>query len=116
MAMTAALVGALVGGVGVVGVGAQPLRDETPLADVLEVLVLDRRLVAIDAEGGGKTQVDLRLNEQVLWTGTRGKVGVAITDQRLLAVATNSAAWQEADFERPETPPASALLGDRGQR
>jgi hypothetical protein len=113
MAMTAALVGVLVAVVGAVGAEAQRLQDQTPLADVLEILVLDRHLAAIDAEGGGQTRVDLRINEQVLWTGSRGKVGVAITDQRLLAVATSSAAWQEADFQRPESPPASALLGDR---
>ncbi len=88
-------------------------HDEIPLADVLEVLVLDRHLVAIDAEGGGQTAVKLRLNENVLWTGSRGKVGVGITDQRLLAVATRSAAWQEADYQLTESPPASALLGDR---
>jgi hypothetical protein len=110
MAVTAALVGAWLSGV---GAGAQLLLDQTPLSDVLEILVLDRHLAAIDAEGGGQTRVNLRLNERVLWTGSRGKIGVAITDQRLLAVATNSAAWQEADFQRPESPPASALLGDR---
>ena len=61
--------------------------DEVPLADVLEVLVLDRQLVAVDARGGGQRELALRLDERVLWTGARGRVGVALTDQRVLAVA-----------------------------
>jgi hypothetical protein len=109
--LTAALLGLSIA-FGPWAAGAQ-FRDETPLADVLEVLVLDRHLVAIDAEGGGQTVIDLRLDEKVLWTGSRGKLGVVITDQRLLAVATRSAAWQQADYQRTEPPPVSALLGDR---
>jgi hypothetical protein len=87
--------------------------DEVPLADVLEVLVLDRQLVAIDARGGGQKATPLRLAERVSWKGARGKVGVALTDQRILAVAAGSAAWQEADRHRRETLPTEALLGDR---
>jgi hypothetical protein len=87
--------------------------DEVPLADVLEVLVLDRQLVAIDARGGGQRTTPLRLDERVSWTGARGKVGVVLTDQRILAVAVGSAAWQEADRQREETLPQQALLGDR---
>jgi hypothetical protein len=55
----------------------------------------------------------LRLDESVIWKGARGKVGVIITDQRLLAVATRSGSWQEADYRRAELRPESALLGDR---
>ncbi|MGB6363836.1 MAG: hypothetical protein WBG64_14305, partial [Thermoanaerobaculia bacterium] len=39
--------------------------DEVPLADLLEVLVLDRQLVAIDARGGGQKATPLRLDERV---------------------------------------------------
>ncbi len=87
--------------------------DEVPLADVLEVLVLDRQLVAVDARGGGQRELALRLDERVLWTGARGRVGVALTDQRVLAVAVGSAAWQETDRQLGEELPADALLGDR---
>jgi hypothetical protein len=87
--------------------------DEVPLADVLEVFVLDRQLVAIDARGGGQKETRLRLGERVSWTGARGKVGVALTDQRILAVAAGSAAWQQADRRRAEGLPSQALLGDR---
>ncbi len=92
---------------------AQGVAGEVPLADVLEILVVDRDLLAIDAAGGGQTVARLRLNETVIWKGARGKVGVVITDQRILAVATQSGSWQETDYRRTERRPESALLGER---
>jgi hypothetical protein len=92
---------------------AQDVPGEVPLADVLEILVVDRELLAIDAAGGGQTVARLRLEESVLWKGARGKVGVIITDQRILAVATQSGSWQEIDYGRTELRPESALLGER---
>ncbi len=92
---------------------AQGVAGEVPLADLLEILVVDRELLAIDAAGGGQTATRLRLGETVLWKGARGKVGVIITDQRILAVATQSGFWQEIDYGRTEQRPESALLGER---
>ncbi len=92
---------------------AQNVPGEIPLADVLEILIVDRELLAIDAAGGGQTTARLRLKETVLWKGARGKVGVIITDQRILAVATQSGSWQETDYGRTEQRPESALLGER---
>ena len=92
---------------------AQNVAGEVPLADVLDILVVDRELLAIDAAGGGQTAARLRLKETVLWKGARGKVGVIITDQRILAVATQSGSWQETDYGRTEQRPESALLGER---
>jgi len=107
----------LLGVVGVVGAAAAqvlaPSRDQVPLEDLLEILLLNRQVVAIDAEGGGQTTAELRLNERVLWSGSRGKVGVVLTDQRILAVSTLSAAWQEEPYQRRERPPDAATLGDR---
>jgi hypothetical protein len=92
---------------------AQGVAGEVPLADVLDILVVDRELLAIDAAGGGQTVARLRLDETVLWKGARGKVGVIITDQRVLAVASQSGSWQEIDYGRTEQRPESALLGER---
>lgn len=92
---------------------AQRVAGEVPLADVLQLLEVDGELLAIDARGGGQTSERLQIGESVLWQGARGKVGVAITDRRILAVATGSAAWQELGYRRNELPPARALLGER---
>ena len=88
--------------------------DRLPLGDLIEIVALDGELLAVDAQGGGTTRVRLRLGERVLWRSVKGLVGVAITDQRVLAVATDSASWQEAVYEQSESPPADgAVLGDR---
>jgi hypothetical protein len=87
--------------------------DEVPLAEVLDVLLVDRDLVAISARQGGQVTERLQLDESVLWLGSRGKVGVAITNRRILAVATGSGSWQETRFLRGEQPPSVPTLGDR---
>ena len=87
--------------------------DEVPLEDLLEIVHLPGKLLAIDASGGGQTRIDLEIGEQVRWLGSRGVIGIALTDRRLLAVATRSASWQEDRYWRTETPPTEALLGDR---
>jgi hypothetical protein len=85
---------------------------ETPFADVLQVILLDRELVAVDGLAGAETRVDLERGERVLWTDARGRVGLAVTDRRLLAVATRSGAWQSTRFRRGELPPEGALIGE----
>jgi hypothetical protein len=92
---------------------AQTTPDEVPLADVVEVLFIDRDLVAVDAQGGGQTTQRLRLGEILLWKGSQGKVGMAFTDQRILAVASESAAWAREERLLDEVLPERALLGDR---
>jgi hypothetical protein len=92
---------------------AQLLPDTVPLADILDVLVIDRELVAFDARTGGQRSERLRLDEQVVWKGARGRVGVVITDQRVLAIAAGSGAWQRENKRLEEVLPSSALLGDR---
>jgi hypothetical protein len=94
--------------------GAAAFEDDAGLlADDLEIAVLERELLSIDARGGGQRSADLELGERVLWTGTRGRVGVALTDRRVLAVSTESAAWQATRFRRTEVAPERALLGAR---
>lgn len=105
-----ALLAALVAFVGSPARGQ--LADEVPLEDVLQLLVIDRQLVAIDARSGGQRVLPLRLNEQVSWTGNRGKVGVALTDQRVLAVSAQGG-WQSEDRDLDERLPEQAVLGDR---
>ncbi len=87
--------------------------DPELLADDLQIVVLARQLLAIDAQGGGQLPIDLELGEQVLWHGARGVVGVALTDRRVLAVAARSGAWQTERYRRIETAPERALLGAR---
>jgi len=100
----------------VLGSGASrpgALLDSVPLADLLEILVDGRQVLAIDAETGGQLTKTLDLDETVVWSGSRGAVGLVLTDQRLLAAAVASGTWQEARYRRGEAPTGDPVLGDR---
>jgi hypothetical protein len=96
-----------------VGSAAAQVGTDVPLADILEILPLDRELLAVDARSGGQVSERLRIDEELLWTASRGGVGLALTDQRLLAVAVDSAAWQRLSRQLGEVFPERPLLGDR---
>jgi hypothetical protein len=87
--------------------------DEVPLTDVIEVIVLEGEILAIDANGGNQLSEWLHLEEEVLWTGARGRIGAVITNERILAVSIGASSWREIRFERSEQRPSQALLGDR---
>ena len=87
-------------------------RDEVPLGDLIEIVVLDDELLAVDAEGGGTSTIRRRLGERILWVATRGLLGVVLTDERVLAIGTRGS-WQAVEYERGESAPPGAHLGDR---
>ena len=87
--------------------------ENTPIYDLLEVRVQDRQLLAIDAESGNQLSERLELGEHVLYTRERGRVGIAVTNRRILGAATISGFWQGERLRRREPPPANAELGDR---
>jgi len=88
-------------------------QNQSPLSPLLEVQVLGRELLAIDSEGGGQRSERLERGETVLYTRSQGRVGVVVTDRRLLAIATRSGAWQQARYRNGEAPPADVEIGDR---
>src|SRR5262245_10051918 len=75
------------------------IADEVPLADILEIIQLDRQLLGVDARTGGQVTLNLRLGERVLWKKTRGLLGMALTDQRILGVAVASGSWQVVELQ-----------------
>lgn len=87
--------------------------DQVPLGELIEIVVMEDEILGVDAESGGSSVVRRRLGEPVLWTGVRGRVGVVITDQRVLAISPRTGGWQEAAYERGERPARYAELGDR---
>jgi hypothetical protein len=98
----------------VLGAPAARAQDEDLLlAPVLEVQVIDREIVAIDSEGRGQRSVRIERGEHVLYTRTAGRVGVAVTDQRVLAIGATSGAWQEARLRKGESPPPDVAIGGR---
>jgi hypothetical protein len=90
-----------------------PPPDDFSIPDVLQIAITGRDVLALDARSGGQRSTRLGIDEKVLWTGARGRVGVVLTDHRLLAVSTVSASWQEKTWQRAERPPADVVLGAR---
>ena len=61
-------------------VSAQILdRDAVELADVLEIQLLGRDLLAYGGTGSGRMQIRLELGETLLHESARGRVGLAST-------------------------------------
>jgi len=87
--------------------------DPAVLNPLLEVQVVGRQLLAIDSDSGGQRSLRLERGENVLYTRSQGRVGVVVTDRRLLAIATRSGSWQEARYRKDEPPPPDVQLGDR---
>ena len=80
---------------------------------MLQLIVLEREIVAVDGLSGVDIREALELGERVLYAEARGRVGVALTDRRVLAVAVRSGAWQETRYRRGEPPPEGAFLGEQ---
>ena len=83
--------------------------DVSPLADLLQIVVRPRSLLAIDGSHGGQREERLERGENLVWHAARGRVGVVLTDRRVLAVATGSAAWQEERWRSAERRPVERM-------
>jgi len=92
---------------------AEPDSGAVPLEDRLQLLVRPRSLLVIDAVTGGQREEALELGERIQARGTDGRVGFAISDRRILAIAAGSGSFQEARFSRGEGLADPPTLGDR---
>jgi hypothetical protein len=92
---------------------AQLRVGEVPIENILELVQLERVLLAIDAESGGQNSVSLELGEQVVSKRSRGRVGVVVTDRRMLTVGVGSATWNEERYQIGEATKPTVELGDR---
>jgi len=99
---------------GSVPAAAQELQPpEVELEDVIEVTLIGRDLVAYDLLGSGSPSVRLEIGEEVAWMRASGRVGVVVTDRRLLAVTNANGSWQEERLRVHESRPDRAQLGKR---
>jgi len=93
-----------------------PLRPAvvTPITDLIDVVIHNHDVIAIDASaGGGTRRTHLMVGEEVLWMGARGAMGLVVTDKRVLAITTEWGKWTAVHFKVHESRPYSVLLGDR---
>jgi len=80
--------------------------------DLLQIQLVGRDLYAIDADGSTLLE-RLEKGEDVLWRRAIGRVGVVLTDRRMLAASTGSSRWQSERFLQSERPHRQALLDER---
>jgi len=88
-------------------------RGTVPLETRLQLMVLPHSVISIDPVTGGERSVPLELGERVLAYRTDGRVGFAISDRRILAIAVGAGSFQVARFGRGESLVAEPALGDR---
>jgi hypothetical protein len=93
---------------------AAAARDsDSPLSPLLELQIVGREVLSIDSGNGGQRSERLERGEAVLYTRSQGRVGVVVTDRRMLAIATGSGSFQVARYRKGEGPPADVQIGDR---
>lgn len=92
---------------------AQRIGGTSPLSQLLQIVIRERSVLAIDATQGSQREAALELGERVRWHDSRGAVAVVLTDRRILAVSSRSGAWQSDRYRAGESQPAAATLGDR---
>jgi hypothetical protein len=82
--------------------------------DLVSVLALDQRVLAVNPVTGPVAEIDLELGERVLGVRSRGQIGVAATNRRLLGISRRTATWAELRYRVSESPsPDDLLVGDR---
>lgn len=87
--------------------------DDVDLADVIEVQLLGRDLLAHGNIGSGTTHTRLDLGEKVLSQQAQGRIGLVLTDRRALAVSAGAGNWSEIRYRFTETREDSGLMGER---
>ncbi len=72
------------------------------LEDTLSVDHIGRSLYAFDSLSGGQNQFDLDLREKVIFQGAGGRVGLVVTNRRLLAIASGQGGWRVQPLQLAE--------------
>jgi hypothetical protein len=89
-----------------------PFFDLRPIEDQLEIVQRDEHLLAVDAWSGAVAEIELGIDEEVLWSQVRGRIGLVVTNRRMLATVPADD-WNERLFEVSESQPVRIVVGDR---
>jgi len=87
-------------------------EDRFPIEDAIDVQLIGRELVAV-INLGGPLRTRLEQGEQVVFSGARGRVGVVVTNRRVLGVSPGATGWLEAPRRVQERPSGDPLMGSR---
>jgi hypothetical protein len=103
-------------GLALAAAGAAAQGPGIEVEDRIDVVQVDRRLIAVrGARGGTVADLTLEVGERVLELRSQGLVGAATTTVRLLAVSAGSGGWQELRYRLAgrNSPPERLYVGDR---
>jgi hypothetical protein len=86
-----------------------------PVEDQIDVVAVDRRLLAVNGRTGNVIEERLERGEELIWYENRGQIGVAATTLRLLGVTARAGNWRELRYRLSENEPlpSAFYLGDR---
>jgi hypothetical protein len=79
------------------------------IEDLVDIAESKGKIIAI-IEGKKTITFDLRRDEKVLWSGSRGNLGAFLTDQHFFVVSTSLNAWQALPLRLGESGKGVATL------
>jgi hypothetical protein len=82
---------------------------EEEIEDLIDIAESKSKIIAI-IEGRKTITFDLRPNEKVLWSGSKGYLGAFLTDQHFLVISTSLNAWQALPLRLDESGKGVASL------
>ena len=82
---------------------------EDEIEDLIDIAESKGKIIAI-IEGRKTITFDLRPNEKLLWSGSRGHLGVFLTDQNFFVISTSLDAWQPLPLRLDESGKGVASL------
>ena len=84
---------------------------EEDIEDLIDIAESKGKIIAI-IEGRKTITFDLRLNEKVLWSGSRGYLGAFLTDQHFFVISTSLNSWQALPLRLDESGKGVASLSE----
>ena len=75
---------------------------EEEIEDLIDITESKSKIIAI-IEGRKTITFDLRPNEKVQWSGSKGHLGSFLTDQRFFVISTSLDAWQVLPLKLDES-------------
>jgi hypothetical protein len=82
---------------------------EEEIEDLIDIAESKSKIIAV-IEGRKTITFDLRPNEKVLWSGSKGYLGAFLTDRSFFVISTSLYAWQELPLRLDESEKGVASL------
>src|SRR5210317_494597 len=81
---------------------AIPAYTEEEIEDLIDIAESKGKIIAI-IEGKKTITFDLRINEKVLWSGSKGYLGAFLTDLHFFVISTSLNAWRALPLRLDES-------------